>query len=793
MILNYFKIAWRSILHNKKTSAINIAGLAMGMAVVVLIGLWVYDELSFNKNFRNYPRIAQVIQNVTNNGEVSTWNNVPFPLAQELRSNYGSDFKHVVMMANRNDHIVVAGEKKLKINGGFFENGATEMFSFHMKQGNGSMAEPASLLMSESAAKACFGNEPAIGKLLQVDKMPPLKVTGIYADFPDNSTFKKLDFVSTWDFFAASNNGFKDMDDPWRPNFVTLYAELNDQADMAAVSLKIKDAKLKNVNPQLQQKKPQLFLQPMSKWHLYADFKDGKNTGGDIQYVRMFGIVGIFVLLLACINFINLSTARSEKRAKEVGIRKTIGSARSQLIAQFFTESMLIVFIAFAIAILLVWISFPSLNQLAGKQMAMFWTSPVFWIISILFLLFTAFVSGSYPAFYLSSFKPVKVLKGSFKGGRFAGLPRKVLVVTQFTVSIALIIGTLVVYRQLDYARQRSAGYTRDMLVSLPVFNSSIHDHFNAFETELLQTGVVSTVAETESPVTDVWNTTSGISWPGKDPNLSTDFAVLNVTPDFGKTIQWKIKAGRDFSKAFATDSSAVILNEAAVKFMGLANPVGSTITSWGDPLTVIGVVEDIIVKSPYGNSAPAVYTTLTYPGNFALLKLTGSLPAGEALAKIETVYKKFNTEQPFEYQFADEEYARKFANEVRIGNLAGIFTLLAVIISCLGLFGLASFVVEQRQKEIGVRKVLGASVYSIWQLLSRDFVLLVLIAFIISVPISWYFMSSWLQNYSYRTNMAWWIFALAGIGALIIAVAVVSMQAAKASLTNPVKSLRSE
>ena len=793
MIRNYFKIAWRNITGNTKISVINITGLGLGMAVVALIGLWVYDELSFNKHFNNYESIAQVQQNVTNNGEVSTWNNVPFPLAEELRTNYGSDFKHVVMAAGWNNHIITNGTNKLKLKGGFFESGATDMFSLEMIQGSADLKDPASVVISAAAASACFGNEPAIGKLLQVDKMPPVKVVGVYKDFPGNSTFKGLDFVANWSFFYSFNNGFEDMDDPWRPNFVNLYVQLKENVDMATASLRIKDAKLKNVNEALQKKKPELFLHPMSRWQLYADFKNGKNVGGDIQYVRMFGIIGIFVLLLACINFINLSTARSEKRAKEVGIRKTIGSLRSQLIAQFFIESMLTVLIAFALAILLIWLAFPYLNQLSGKQMILDWANPYFWIISLLFLLFTVFVSGCYPAFYLSSFKPIQVLKGIARGTKFSGLPRKILVVIQFTISIALITGTVIVYRQINFAQSRSVGYSQDQVVSLPTYNDKIHQHYKTFETELMQTGVVSAVAETQSPLTDIWNTSSGISWQGKDPDLSTDFGIANISMTYGNTIGWHIKQGRDFSEKFATDSNAVILNEAAVKFMGLKDPVGSTVSSWDKPLTVIGVVKDMVVKSPYSNSSPVVYMPLSYPGNFIVVKLTGKLPANEALAAIERVFKKFNAEQPFEYQFADEEYAIKFRNEVKVRNLASTFTILAVIISCLGLFGLTSFVVARREKEIGIRKVLGASMISIWNMLSRDFVMLVLLSFLLSVPVSYYFMHGWLQNYSYRTNITWWIFAAAGAGAVLITIAVVSIQAAKASLANPVKSLRNE
>ncbi len=506
MFKNFFKTAWRNLGKSKMHSFINIAGLSIGMSVAILIGLWMYDELSFNKNFQNYDRIAQVIQNVTNNGEVQTWQSVPYPLAEELRKNYGSDFKHIVMAVNWGDHILTVNDKKLKETGGYFEKEMPDMFTLKMLRGNRSLRDPASILLSESSAKAYFGNEDPLNKMLQIDDKPVVKVTGVYEDFPRNSTFANLNFISTWDFFYSSNPDLRTMEDSWRPNFTTLFVQVNDNADFNKVSAKIKDAKLKKVNPQLQKKKPTLFLQPMSKWHLYSEFKNGVNIGGAIQYVWMFGIIGVFVLLLACINFMNLSTARSEKRAKEVGIRKTVGSLRRQLILQFFSESLLTVAFAFAVSLLIVQFTLPFFNSVADKQMSILWSNPFFWIMSVGFIFFTALIAGSYPAFYLSSFKPVKVLKGTFKAGRFAAIPRKVLVVLQFTVSVTLIIGTIIVYQQIQFAKNRPVGYTRANLITIPTSDSSIHDHFEAVKNELMKTKVVTSIAESQSPTTGIWN-----------------------------------------------------------------------------------------------------------------------------------------------------------------------------------------------------------------------------------------------------------------------------------------------
>ena len=792
MIRNYFKIAWRNLGKSKMHSFINIAGLSIGMTVAILIGLWIHDEISFNKNFKNYDRIAQVVQNVTNNDEVQTWTNVPWPLADELRKNYGSDFEHIAMATWIGDHVLSAGEKKLKKEGGYFEKEAPELFNIEIIRGSGKMDDPSSLLLSESAAKAYFGDLDPINQLMKIDNQMNVKVTGVYKDLPRNSFFAKLSFMATWDMVYNNTEWMRTMEDPWRPNAFTLFVQLKDNADFSTVSAKIRDAKLKKVNEQLAKKKPALFLHPMSKWHLYAEFKNGVNTGGAIQYVWMFGIIGVFVLLLACINFMNLSTARSEKRAKEVGIRKTVGSLRKQLIAQFFTESLLTVIFSFALSLLLVQLLLRFFNSVADKQMSVLWTNPFFWAISIAFIIFTALVAGSYPAFYLSSFRPVKVLKGTFKVGRFAALPRKALVVVQFTVSVILIIGTIIIYNQIQFAKSRPVGYTRQGLVTLPL-TATIHKHFNAIKDELFQIGAIASIAEAGSPTTSTWSSSSGFGWKGKDPNQSIDFSNVGVSYDYGKTIDWKIKEGRDFSRDFATDTSAVILNEAAVKFMNLKNPVGETVTWWDTKLTVVGVIQNMVMNNPYDEPRPTIFNLSNEEQSVTIAKIDPSSNAKDALTKIETVYKKFEKDQLFDYKFVDEEYAKKFSNEERVGKLASFFAILAIAISCLGLFGLASFVAAQRTKEIGVRKVLGASVLGVWNLLSKDFVTLVFISFLIAAPVAWYMMSNWLQSYNYRVSINWKIFLLAGLMAIVIALITVSFQAIKAALANPVKSLRTE
>jgi ABC-type antimicrobial peptide transport system permease subunit len=560
------------------------------------------------------------------------------------------------------------------------------------------------------------------------------------------------------------------------------------------VNKRIVNAKFDNVEPDDKKYKAAIFINPMKDWHLRSSWEEGIRTGGPIKYVRLFTFIGIFVLLLACINFMNLSTARSEKRAKEVGIRKAIGSLRSQLIKQFFCESLLVVALSFLVSIVLVQLILPWFNDVANKKMAIPWMNPVFWSAGLAFALLTGLIAGSYPALYLSSFEPIKVLKGTFRVGRFAAVPRKVLVVLQFTVSIALIIGTVVVYRQIQHSKDRPIGYNRDGLMMVMMSSPEFYGKYDALRTELKQTGAIVEMAESSSPVTGVWSNNGGYTWEGKDPNLDSDFATIWVTHEFGKTVGWEFVQGRDISRDFATDSSALVINEAAVKFMNLKDPVGKVVTRGeNEKLTIVGVIKDMVMQSPYEPVKQSFYMVGPDNVNWINLKLNPNKSTHESIAKIEAVFKKMVPNAPFDYKFADEEYANKFAAEERIGKLAGFFAMLAVLISCLGLFGLASFVAERRTKEIGVRKVLGASVFNVWGLLSKEFVMLVIISCFIAIPVAYYYLHEWLQQYQYRTTITWWIMAGAVMGAFFITIVTVSYQAIKAAIANPIKSLRTE
>jgi putative ABC transport system permease protein len=780
MFKNFLKTAWRNLLRSKGYSSINIGGLAAGMAVALAIGLWVYDELSYNKYFANYDRIAQVWQHANFNGEISSQTANPGQMGPELRSKYGSDFKYVVQASWPGDHLLTIGNKSITQFGICFDTEAPEMLSIKMIKGSRQgLKDPYSILLSASAARAIFGNEDPMNKTLKIDRQDVVKVTGVYEDFPDNTTFKEIKIILPWEL--------------WGANFSQTFVQIADNAQMDQVSKKIRNVKLDKVAPEEKRYAWQVFLHPMGKWNLYNEFKNGVNTGGTIRYVWLFTAIGIFVLVLACINFMNLSTARSEKRAREVGIRKAIGSVRWQIARQFFFESYMVVFFAFIICLLVVALMLPVFNDVAGKKMSMPWSNIIFWGLCVLFIVVTGLLAGSYPALYLSSFQPLKVLKGTFKAGKNAALPRRILVVVQFTVSVILIIGTIIVHQQIQHAKDRPIGYQRNGLVNISL-TREVKEHFDAAVNDLLATGAVESAAATFSPLTGVWNTNGGFEWEGKDPNLGVDFPTNAVTFDFGKTARWKIKSGRDFSREFATDSSAFIINESAAKFIGFENPVGKTL-KWDDKaFTIIGVVEDLMQESPFYPVRPSLYFIGSYDNMSNLIvRLNAQRGVAPSIKSVEEVMKKYSPDVPFSYKFVDEEFGSKFLAEERIGKLSSYFAVLAIFISCLGLFGMASFVAEQRTKEMGIRKVLGASLASLWKLLSIEFIVLVLLSCIIATPVAYYYLDSWLSNYDYRVNISWIVFVVATVIAVLITIITVSFQAIKAASMNPVKSLRTE
>ena len=809
MLRNYLKIAVRNLVKNKVYSFINIGGLAVGMAVAMLIGLWVWDELSFNTYHKNYDDIAQVRTYSTdpNTGKVDAQEAMSFPIGTALKTNYKPYFKHVLMAFWTGVYTLSDNGKKITSNGKFFEPGVIDMLSLKMLKGaNTALNDPHSIILSASKAKALFGNADPLNKTLKIDNRMDVTVTGVYEDLPRNTAFAEVQFFAPWALWVSSNDWVKNAENDWKNSSFTIYTQVQPNTSVEAVNTALKDFVAKSVPKELANEvakfKPVLYLNPMKNWHLYSEFPNGLPTGGRTTFVWLFGIIGIFVLLLACINFMNLSTARSEKRAKEVGIRKSVGSVKGQLVFQFLSESFLVVVLAFGLSLLLVNLSIGWFNELSAKDLALPIANPIFCLLCLSFVLLTGFLAGLYPAFYLSSFQPVKVLKGTVRLGRLAALPRQVLVVVQFTVSVVLIIGTIVVYQQIEHARNRPVGYNRDGLLAIPMNDPNYLGKHDVLKNELLNTGAVAEMSMSSSPLTAIWNMVNGYSWQGKDPKLNSNFAISKVTHDFGKMAGWQLLAGRDFSKAFATDSLGLIVNETGAKYiLGKGKPVNQLIgqfiksedgkTDW----QVIGIVKDLVVNSPYEPIVRSFYyLDADYTAASVLnLKIKPSVSAAEALPKIEAVIKKIVPSALFSYEFVDQEYARKFSQEQRIGKLAAVFAILAIFISCLGLFGLASFMAEQRTKEIGIRKVLGASVANLWQLLSKDFVVLVVISCLIAAPIGYYFMSEWLQKYTYRTEISWWIFVSAGAGALVITLLTVSYQAIRAALMNPVESLKTE
>ncbi|MFA6087211.1 ABC transporter permease [Mucilaginibacter sp.] len=792
MINHYLKVAWRNLVRNKTYSVINIAGLATGMIVALLIGLWIGDEISFDTYHKNYSKLARAIDNQTINGVTNTSQMVAIPLEAEFRSKYSRDFKRMALVFPNFVHTLSLGEKKISASGVWTQPDLPEMLTLNMISGNrNALNDPSSVLISQSLSVALFGNLDPMNKTVKLDNMTSLKVGGVYEDLPENTTYHDTKLFLAWDkAISTFGGGIKDAQTDWSVRNWNLLVELNDNTDFNKVNAKI----LTIAEAHLKGGKEAILLYPMSKWHLYSDFKNGNPAGGRIQIIWMFGIIGSIVLLLASINFMNLSTARSEKRAKEVGIRKAIGSLRFQLIIQFFTESLLIAFFSMFLAIAVVFITLPLFNQLAEKQLSFPFSNPLFWLLILTFTAFTGLISGCYPAFYLSSFSPLKVLKGVFRVGKLASLPRRVLVVVQFTASITIIIGTIIIYKQIQYAKQRPVGYTREGLIMLSMNTPEIYGaSYNSLRNDLMQTGVVENMAESSTNSTEGPVKTRDFTWEGMGPNDKPLIGLVGVTHDFGNTIGWKLENGRDFSRSFVADTGSIILNEAAAKLTGFNNSIGHTIRFYGKLHEIKGVVNNMILESPYTSAQPTIFYLSYDAANVITIRIKPTSAMGDALVKIQSVFKKYNPNAPFDYKFTDEEYAKKFSDEERVGKIGALFAVLSTFICCLGLFGLASFIAEQRKKEIGVRKVLGASITNIWKMLSIDFVTLVVISCFIAIPVAWLSLNQWLQQFNYRTSIPWWIFAIAGLGAVLISLLTVSYQTIKAASAVPSKSLRSE
>ena len=788
MFKNYIKTAWRSLLHNKGLSFINILGLAIGIAFAILIGLWIQYEAGFDKFHVNKERIAMIRKHNLFNNQKTTGRNQPLPLYNELKANY-PEVKRLSRITD-GQYSLMTGNNKFNKNGLHVDPDFLQMLSFPLVKGNAASAlnDPNAIVLTESLASAMFGKEDPIGKIIKLDNQYPVMVSAVARDAPYNSTIR-FDFLAPFSFQLQNFENIKEAQTQWGNNFLTYILEIKEGNSMAALSKKIEPVVMQKRKDGITQL---LFLQPMAQWHLYNEFKEWKNTGGRIDYVRLFAILGIFVLLIACINFMNLSTARSEKRAKEVGIRKAIGSLRVQLIAQFLCESLLTALLSLLLSILLIQLLLPLLKDIGFENIRFSFGNVSLWASALGVCLITGLSAGSYPALYLSSFIPVKVLKGTLRQGITAVFLRKGLVVFQFTISIALIVSTVIVFQQINHARDRHLGYNPDNLITIAGSND-LNKNYEAWKQDLLNTGYVESIARASSPMTEVRNSWSDFSWEGKVPNAVTSFDVVKTDWDYEKTAGLKILKGRGFSREYKTDSNAILINEAAANLIGYKDPLGKIVKQNNYSLTIIGVVQNVVMRDPFKPVSPAI---ILFNGNNAsnmLLRLAPSTDVAKAVAAIRPITEKYNPALPFEYQFVDDEFATKFSIENQVGKLAGILAALAIFISCLGLFGLAAFMAERRTREIGIRKVLGASVTNLWMMQSKEFVLLVILAGLIASPLSFWLMHNWLQKYEYRIAIDGCIFALAGSIAVIIALFTVSTQAVKAALANPVNSLRNE
>ena len=788
MFRNYFKIAIRNLTRNAVYSFINIGGLAIGLASSILILLWVADELSFDSFHENANDLSQVWVNAKFDGSVSTYNSVPYPTYTEIRS-ADSRIKNTCVTNWGGTSLLALGETRFKKKSYYVSEEYLEMFRFPLVQGDAAtvLDDPASIVLTEATAQALFGDENAMGQIIRVDNNTDLKVTGILKNIPSNSSFEFDCLISHKQL--ESQDWFKDEGASWDNYSFQVFAELQPGTLKEEVDGNLKDFLASKGQIDIVR---EMFLHALPDWRLYSNFENGKISGGRMDYVQGFSLIAIFVLVIACINFMNLATARSERRAREVGVRKSVGSRRHELIIQFLGESVLITLLAFVIALFLVELSLPLYNNLTEKKLFLDYSNPMFWALSLLVVVVIGVISGSYPALYLSAFSAVRVLKGRVIEGRSAASPRKVLVIVQFLVSMLLIISTFVITEQISYVKQRDLGYSQENLITIP-FTDDIGKNFKVIKQELVSSGAVASITRSNSPITEVYSN-NFLDWPGKPKDQKVVFITIATEQDYTKTMGIKVLEGRDFIDD--RDSTSVLVNQAAVDVMGLDHVIGTKVGYWGNEnrSTIVGVIENVTMGSPYRSASPMFVTYVPSWSNAVTLRLEATTDISGAMAKVENVFKKYNPAYPFEYTFVDQEFAKKFATINLISTLSRMFAVLAIIITGLGLFGLASFMAEQRTKEIGIRKVMGASVTSLVTLITKEFSWLVIIALVLASPITWWLMTKWfLSRYAYRIDFPWWTLLLGGAIALVFALLIVGTQALKAATANPANSLRSE
>lgn len=790
MLKNYFRTAWRTIRSNTTFYSLNLSGLALGITCSLLIFLWVHDELSVDRFHVHGDRLYLLYENEHLDGKIVSGYWTPGLLAQELRKKI-PEVQYATDMFGHDGANFEAGDKRLKENGLGADSDFFQMFTYPLLLGDPATAlhSPADIAISDQMATRFFGSPTAaMGQTIRWENRRDFIVSAVFAEPPANSS-AKFDYVINWAAELDANPWLKN----WENNSPNTAMMLRPGANPAKVAAELRDFLAQYNHSFTNSFRLDLAMQPYGDTWLYGDIRNGKISGGRIEYVRLFSLIAIFILFIACINFMNLTTARAGRRAKEIGVRKVAGAVRGSLIRQFLLEAVLITAIAAVFALLIVTAILPSFNDLTGKSIAMPWPRPAFWAGLAGLILLTGTVAGSYPAFFLSRLKPIKVLKGSLKFTTSAILFRKGLVVFQFILSIMLIIGTIVVSRQISYIQNADLGFNRDNLVYIPM-EGELARKYTVFRQEAAQIpGVRNIAAIQDNPIHIGRDITASVEWTGKIPNDNTQFAITAAGDDVIKTMQLQLLAGRDFYRDYAADSAGFIVNEAAVKAFGYKNPISQPLDLWGRHGKIIGVVKDFHLTSLHEAILPLVIRLRDPNDGGDILVRMDARETKETLSRLERLCAALNPQFPFTYYFTDDQYRKQYESDVIVSRLSRGAAILAIFISCMGLLGLAMFTAEQRTKEIGIRKVLGAGLPSLLTLMSREFILLVLIAFVIASPIAGWVMHNWLLDYKYPIQIEWWFFALAGALAVLIALLTVSFQAIKAALANPVKTLRSE
>ena len=788
MLKNYFKTAWRNLLQNKTFSLINIFGLALGMTCSLVIMLWLNDEMKKDKFHQNGKRLYRVMENQFYSGNVSTFDATPGILAENIVKDI-PDIQMASQMLWEEEPLFTVDNTYDKEKGRYVEKDFLRMFSFKLTKGDPvtALARPDAVVISKKLADKYFKGLDPVGKMIRIDNTDNVMVTGVLDEIPKSSSLT-FDFLMSFEQWRKKNDWAKD----WGNNGPRCYVMLAPNTSVDKVNAKIKNyIKTKNKESNVN-----LFLQNYGESYLYSDWENGKQNGGRIEYVKIFSIVGIIILVIACINFMNLATARSLRRAREIGVRKVVGAGKRQLIGQFIGESLFVSFLAICISLVIVMLLLPSFNTLTEKHLSLDFTDPSFLLLLLGLVLVTGIISGSYPALFMSSLKPIIVLKGLLKFKPGATYFRKALVVFQFALSIILILGMIVIYRQIDFIHNKNLGFAKEDLLYMPL-EGELQKTYPTFKEQLLKQPGIKYVSSAQSNPLEVGSSTSGVRWPGKDTTKLILFSSNPITYDYIKTMGIQLVEGRDFSTEYGLDTMNYLVNEAAAKKIGYKDPVGKELTMWGDKGMIVGLMKDYHHNSLHVPIEPLILRLhkMSWGGNYwgNVIVRTEKGKTKQAIASMEKLYKQFNPGFPFKYYFTDDEIANRYKAEYTVSKLSRYFAFLAIFISCLGLFGLVTFTAEQKTKEIGIRKVLGASVTGIVGMLSKDFLTLVVIAAVIAFPVAWLAMHRWLNDFAYRVNIGWWVFVIAGVIALLIALLTISFQSIKAAIANPVKSLRTE